>query len=122
MHRNFTSLILSVVSMVFALGLSVGGSAMAAEPSMMVVKIEAAKTKADHDEIAAYYEQEAKAAQAQADEHRKMAVQYKKAGYGKEGASLIRHCNDLVEKYKAVADENLKMAKMHRDMAAKARE
>jgi len=35
--------------------------------------ITAAKTSADHEKLAAHYEQEAKAARAKAEEHRKMA-------------------------------------------------
>src|SRR5207244_4128353 len=55
-------------------------SAFAKRQMGMPDMITAAKTPAEHEKLAAHYEQEAKAARAKAEEHRKMADAYRKAG------------------------------------------
>ena len=88
--------------------------------------IENAKTAADHEAIAAYYDAEAKAARAKAEKHRKMAAAYgkhpKPAG-GKGSRSQVYrtiepHCGKLVASYEAAAQEFAAMAASHREAAA----
>lgn len=87
----------------------------------MTHMIEMAKTRADHEAIAAKYEEEAKALQAKADEHAAMAKSYKALETaGGKGPKLAEHCDSLTAKYKAAAEDNLTLAQMHRDMAAQA--
>ena len=113
----------SIPGILLAFGLSFGGPALSEEPAASIGNIiEAAKTKADHEGIAAYYEQEAKTAQAKSDEHLQQAAKYKKPGYGNIATTLIQHCNYIAGKYKEIAHESLKMAKMHRDLGAKMKE
>lgn len=81
-----------------------------------------AKTAADHKAIADYYYAEAAKARAKADEHDQMALAYEKAGVGKYGKSPsvpFTHCQNLVQKYKSLADDLTALAKVHEAMAAK---
>ena len=81
--------------------------------------IEGAKTKADHEAIAQYYEDEAKADQAKAEEHKKMSVAYSAMTTGKGGhAAFVAHCNRLATKYNELANENLALAMQHHKFAA----
>jgi len=80
--------------------------------------ITAAKTSADHEKLAAHYEQEAKAARAKAEEHRKMADAYRKAGGALiEKLHFVQHCDALVKSYTATADEFEALAKAEREAA-----
>ena len=90
-----------------------------AEHSMgMPDMISAAKTAADHDKLAAEYDQEAKAARAKAEEHKMMADAYRKAG-GPLIAKLHfdQHCDALVKSYTAMAAEFEDLAKAEREAA-----
>mgnify|MGYP003504383021 CR=1 FL=1 len=91
--------------------------------------IENAKTAADHEALAAYYDGEAKAARAKAEEHRRMAGPYKKNPHATGGKGtylpLVRsmppHCDELAASYEAAAKDYEAMAAAHRE-AAKAAE
>ena len=89
----------------------------------MDARIQSASTKADHEALAAHYEQEAKALQGTAMEHQKLADTYRRTtNYGKVStAELARHCEQLAAKYQEAAKANLDLAKEHRALAADAR-
>ena len=80
--------------------------------------IQSATTKADHEALAAHYEQEAKALQDKATEHQKMARAYTGSVYTRTKTSLAQHCGTLATKYQEAAKENLELAKQHRELAA----
>ena len=80
--------------------------------------ISSAKTPADHEAIAAYYDGEAKEARQKADEHRKMGEAYKKGGGALAGKTYFHeHCEALTRSYTAEAKENESLAAAHRQMA-----
>jgi hypothetical protein len=79
--------------------------------------IGAAKTPADHQALATYYEREATAARANAEMHRKMAEEYRKAGGPAVKAQLPEHCDGLVKYYEGAAKDLEAMAAAHREMA-----
>lgn len=87
--------------------------------------IESAKTAADHEALAAYFEGEAKAARATAERHRRMGSSYEKhprpAGLKGNRAPLHQamppHCKRLVTSYEAAAEDYEAMAAAHREMA-----
>jgi len=80
--------------------------------------ISSAKTSADHEKLAAHYEQEAKAARAKADEHKQMADAYRKAGGPLiEKLHFDQHCDALVRSYTATADEFEALAKAEHEAA-----
>lgn len=81
--------------------------------------IEGAKTKTDHEALAAHYEAEAKALETKAADHGKMAEAYDRAGrYPAAKGGGVQHCNSLVFKYREAAQENRELAKMHHELAA----
>jgi hypothetical protein len=84
--------------------------------------IETAKTQADHEALATHYEQEAKMLQKKAEEHRHMARVYGVLPYGapKSAINFAQHCNAVASQLEAAAEENLELAKMHRQIAAEA--
>ena len=84
----------------------------------MDTMIQNASTKADHEALATHYEQEAKALQAKAADHRRMAEAYAKNGYIKTKTNLVQHCNLLTSKYQEAASEYSELAKQHRQLAA----
>jgi len=78
-----------------------------------------ARSKADHENLAQYFEQEAQALQEKADRHQKLAEDYEKGGsYEKVKGFMLQHCNAMIRIYRQGAEENLALAKMHRQLAA----
>lgn len=87
----------------------------------MDAMIQSASTKADHEALAAHYEQEAKALQAKAVEHEQMERAYaNQVGYARGKGNLPQHCRMLAAKYREAAGENLELAKEHHQLAAAA--
>jgi peptidoglycan hydrolase CwlO-like protein len=89
----------------------------------MTQAVQSAKTRTDHEALAAHYEDSAKEMQAKVDEHKKLLAQYeaRKSLYGKQAQSLISHCQGLVRIYEQAAAENMGMAQSHREMAAESK-
>src|SRR5262245_4960986 len=75
--------------------------------------IENARTKADHEPLAAHYEQEAQALQDKAAAHETMAQMYQRGAYGKTATTLTQHREFLARTYREAAKENLELAKEH---------
>ncbi len=101
------------------LGVALAGCASAptnSPSSGILEKITAAKTRSDHEAIAAYYDQEAANAHAKVDEHRKMAQSYQDNGPTK-GPNMAAHCNAIANNVDAVAKAFESMAASHRAMA-----
>ena len=93
-------------------------------PMDMAQAIQSAKSPSDHEALAKHYEDAAKDMQAKAEEHRTSLAQYearRNVFYGKQGGSLISHCQGLVRTYEQAAAENRSMAEAHRQMAAEAK-
>ena len=84
----------------------------------MDVMIQKATTKADHEALATHYEQEAKALQAKAADHRSMGQAYANSGgYAVTKGNLLQHCESLASTYERAAGGNLELAKQHRQLA-----
>ncbi len=100
----------------------VSKSAQAADAGFDVAAaISAAATKADHEKIATFYEQQATELEAKIAQHQKMSEAYRNAGAGKHGGiSMGAHCDKLLKSYRRAAATNRELAKSHHDMAAKA--
>ena len=93
-------------------------------------KIDAARTRADHQEIAAIYDRRAQADGAAAEQHRALARAYERGavwtgpqvGTARSVEALnrsqIAHCEDLARIYQRAAEENLALARAHRQIAA----
>ena len=85
-------------------------------------QIAAAKTPADHEAIAAWYDTQAKEAQDKAAEHQKMGDAYKQGGGAlAHKTNFHQHCEALVKSYTAEAKEYRALAAEHRAMAKAAK-
>jgi hypothetical protein len=81
--------------------------------------LQSPKTAADHEAIAAHYEEDAQMLREKAEEHKKILSDYRAKPYlyGKGYIGFDIHCERLIDLYSKGADESLEMAKMHRQMA-----
>lgn len=85
--------------------------------------IQTAKTPADHEKIAAVYEQQARADEAAAANHRRMESLYKgidPTGGGRSSGQMAAHCKRTADDYSHAAAEHSALAKLHREAAAAA--
>jgi hypothetical protein len=78
-----------------------------------------AKTTEDHEALASHYEAEAKLFKDKVDAHKKLLDHFEREPWlsGRQGLDFESHCNKLIQIYSQAAEENLEMAKMHREMA-----
>ncbi|QSA98096.1 hypothetical protein [Methylococcus sp. EFPC2] len=117
--NNITKALLTVA---LTLGLLEGCAQSNPHPMDMTVAVQSAKTKTDHEALAAHYEQAAKEADAMVEEHQQILADFKKDphDYPKSylGGNFESHCQRLIDIYERAAAENREMAKMHRQMAA----
>lgn len=87
--------------------------------------IEHARSRPDHQEIAAQYERQALADAAAAKRHLGYAAIYRRnvarQSGAEEHAALAKHCESLARTYQQAADENNAAARLHRQLAAEAK-
>jgi hypothetical protein len=134
MSKNQRWLVSGTGTFLAAAVLILGGCAAEGpvKPAGLEQKIEAARTRADHQEIAAVYEQQAEGDRAAAERHRGLARAYER-GYiaggsrvrgsstaRRENKSFAAHCENLTRIYQQAAEENLALAREHRRLAAEA--
>jgi len=107
-----------LVTLFLTLGLLAACAEMNPHPMDMNLALQNAKTKADHEELAKHYEEAAEEMQVKADEHKKLLSQYEAQSYlyGRQAEDLKAHCQRLIDVYEKAAEENLHMARMHRQM------
>ncbi len=84
-------------------------------------QIEAARTPADHEALAAYYVKEASTAQTKAVEQRKLGMNYLACPSGRGGGSMQAHCNAVAAGYEDIASRLDTMAAEHQQMAGQAK-
>lgn len=85
--------------------------------------IATAKTPAEHQRIAQYFQAKALDYLAQAKEHEQMIAAYKantSISTEKNRASTIGHCEYFVQTFKDLAAKSQELAKMHEEMAKEA--
>jgi hypothetical protein len=87
-------------------------------PMDMSQAVQSASSKADHEALAKHYEEAAAQMQVKVDEHKKLLAQYEAKSYiyGRQAQDFKAHCEGLINAYEKVVEENLSMAKMHRQM------
>lgn len=81
--------------------------------------ITGAKTPADHEAIASYYDKESATAKAKAGEHLKLMEAYRNIA-GKGQFMMPEHCQKLAQNYESIASEYTSLAGGHRQMAREA--
>jgi hypothetical protein len=79
-----------------------------------------AKTPADHEAIAAYFEQESADTKKKADLHRRTAETYRKTGAIPLPTYMAEMCGEIAKYWDKVSAGAEKLAKAHREMAKKA--
>ena len=87
----------------------------------LLQRIESARTRGDHEALATHYSQQAAAARAIADDHRKMAKSYQgRVVDPRGGGSMPAHCNAIVRSQESIAAEFEGMAEGHYELAKRA--
>lgn len=79
--------------------------------------IAAAKTPADHEAIAAYYEKEAQEAHKKHAEHQQYSKSYSMIPVLKTKTGAVAHCDAIAKKYEDIAKDYEALAKLHKNMA-----
>jgi len=97
---------------------ALSGSAWAADTDALdTVKIEAAKTPADHEAIAKAYEAEAIRFEKMAEMHKSLAQTYSGQGGSKPWhAAQAKHCDAVGASLQTAAKESRELAASHRKM------
>ncbi len=109
--------IIGVMMMVLAVGALGFMPAGSAEDKNIEQMISEAKTPADHEAIAAYYEKEAQEAQQKYEEHLKLKAAYAKIPHLASKTGLPAHCDSIAKKYANIAKDYEALAKLHKGMA-----
>jgi len=106
------------ITLLLSLGLMTACAEMNPHPMNMDLALQNAKTKEDHEELAEHYEEAARDMQEKVREYSKLLSQYESKSYlyGRQAEDLKAHSQRLVDVYEKAAEENLRMAKMHRQM------
>lgn len=88
-------------------------------PAELLQKVQGARTRAEHESLAAYYSGVAASARAEAQAHREMARA--PAGVGRGDWTRPAHCRAIAAAYDGRASEQEAMAVAQRQLAALAR-
>ncbi|MFZ2311236.1 MAG: hypothetical protein WAV82_01330 [Methylobacter sp.] len=107
-----------LITLFLILGLVAACAERNPHPMDMSQAVQNATTKSDHEALAKHYEEAAKEMQLKVEEHKKLLSQYESKSYlyGKQAEDLKAHCRRLIDVYEKAAEENLEMAKMHRQI------
>jgi hypothetical protein len=107
-----------LIPLLLAFALLAACAEMNPHPMNMDLALQNAKTKEDHEALAEHYEKAAEDMQEKAKEYTKLLSQYESKSflYGRQAEDLKAHSQKLVDVYEKAAEENLRMAKMHRQM------
>ena len=81
--------------------------------------ITSAKTPAEHEAIAAFYEQQATDAKKKAELHRNTAETYRKLKISKP-VGMAEMCDGIAAMWAKIAADNSRLAEAHREMAKEA--
>lgn len=132
MNRNQRWVVLGSGIVLAAAVLTLGSCAAEGpvKPARLEQKIEAARTRADHQEIAVIYEEEAERDRAAAERHRGLARAYERGwvwtgprvGSARRADFMVTHCENLARIYQQAAEENLALAKIHHQVAAETKD
>ncbi|WP_411725940.1 hypothetical protein [Methyloglobulus sp.] len=107
-----------LIILLFAFGLLTACAEFDPHSRDMSQAVHNPKSKADHEALAQHYEDVAKEMQAKVEEHKKILSQYEREPwlFGKQATGYGVHCQRLIDVYEKAVEENLEMAKMHRQM------
>ena len=124
MHALLRWGLTSAAALVLASAALTAAAADAMSHEELMHKIQAAKTRADHEEISAIYEKQASADVAAAENPRRMESYYKgidATGGGRSNfGQMAMHCKNLADGFTRAAKEHNALAQLHRKAAADA--
>jgi hypothetical protein len=130
MKRTFAAL--SVLSLAFAITVAAFGQTPSTQQpkpehlskQQLNTLIATAKTPAEHERIAQYYQAKALDYLAQSKEHEQMVAAYKAnpSMAAKSRAGTIEHCEYFVQHFKDLAVKSQELAQLHEEMAKEAPE
>jgi hypothetical protein len=122
--------ILSILSLAFVMTVAALGQTTSASQTkpehfskrQLNTLIATARTPAEHQRIAQYYQAKAQDYLAQAKEHEQMVAAYKAnpSLTAKSQASTINHCEYFVQTFKDLAAKSQELAQLHEQMAKEA--
>jgi hypothetical protein len=121
MNRK-SSVMAGIGAALLAASLALGGCASGGgqQTAALQQRIANARTGADHEDLAGHFEREAQVLREKANEHVQMTRAYGFGGYGLAETGFVQHCEALARRYRSAAEENLALARLHRQAAAKA--
>jgi hypothetical protein len=107
-----------LITLLLTFGLLNGCAKTDPHPMDMTQAVQNASSKADHEALAKHYEEAAAEMQLKVDEHKKLLAQYgaKSYLYGRQAEDFKTHCERLINVYEKAVEENLSMARMHKQM------
>lgn len=117
----------AVVAALAGVAMALTGCATQAPTAPVSVeqRIETASSRVDHEDLASRYEDQAALNAAAAQRHRGYAAIYRKNTSPRSGPevhlAMAMHCENLARTLQQTADENLALAKLHRELAARAK-
>lgn len=108
----------TLFALLLVLGMLSACAEMNPHPMDMSLAVQNATSKSDHEALAQHYEEAAKEMQLKVGEHKKLLSLYQSRSYlyGRQAEDFKAHCERLIDVYEKAVEENLEMAKMHRQM------
>ncbi len=98
-----------------------GGSACQQNPGKLdvVSAVTHAETAADHEALAAHFQQAANEADEKVSEYKNLLENYRKHTYlyGRRGPEFLEHCNAWISSYQSAANADRQLAKIHHELA-----
>lgn len=122
METNRRAVFCSGVLLAAAVTVASCASETMVHPVAIDQKIEAARDRADHDEIASLYDQQAGKDRAAAEQHRRLAQVYRGRTSRNIPPDMANHCDNLAQVYEQAAAEHSQLAKEHRRIAHELKE
>lgn len=95
------------------------GAGQEVTPDNLGDMIANAKTAADHEAIANYYDRQAEEARASAKFHKEISEKY--ARFRIKPPDMVAHCQEIAEGYERIATQFEDLAALHRGMAKAAK-
>jgi hypothetical protein len=118
MKRRFRAMLVSACVLAELAGCAAAPVQRLAQHDVAALpKLETARSRADHEEIAAWYERKAGSADRQGAAHLRMRDAYAMADRGYDNAAVVAHCRNLILRYQQSAQDNLTLARLHRRVA-----
>ncbi len=113
--RSLASLGL-ILALLTAVGWGFASGGWAGGGKSIEQMIAEAKTPADHEAIAAFYEEQARLVRQRQMQHERMRDSY--AGrYPTKKTVMVTHCNQIIKRHQEMAQDYEALAKLHREMA-----